>query len=325
MQLCRPYIYVLLAISALILVVVDLTTRVDILTKAWLPEAVEIVKFAALWGLLSILERKLGRQPIWVYIGKLLCETLVLIFVVAVTLRLLDHATSAVILPLVDDTLASLDMMLGLQWMDYFEWIHTNAQWHDVLGWSYGAIEKATGATVLGLLLLQQGTRAKAFVEAFIICALISIAFGLIIPARGAADYWVTDFALYPNFSFPPGIYYVEALERLRQPEGAIVIGNSHLVGLVTFPSLHMATGVLFMLATMRTWLWVPGWVFSALMIAATPIWGGHYFVDLVGGGVMAIAVWYLVFRNLRAGAAAKAHFAAPAAVGVPIRVDAPA
>ncbi len=124
---------------------------------------------------------------------------------------------------------------------------------------------------------------------------MVSIFFGMLLPARGAAAAMIGDAALFPNFAALPGTYSVAALEYLRG--GAPVIGGGPLPGLVCAPSLHTAAAVLMMLAARRTPLLIPAAAFALPMIATTPIWGGHYFTDVIAGGAMALTVWSLLGR----------------------------
>ncbi len=299
MQLCRAYIYVLLAVGGVFLVAMGLFSRVEFLPVVWRPDLGAACQALLLWGALKLVVRKLGRRPFALRMGEVLAEGIFLIYLMAIILRLLDHTTKTFALPLADQTLAGLDQMLGLSWLTYFEWIHAHPAWHGVMKWAYDAINSATAAIVLGLVVIGQGPRAKAFVEAFVICALISIVIGSLFPARAAVDFWVGDLASYTNFLSPPGVYHLDAFEMLRAPDGPIVIGTQQLVGLVTFPSLHTGIAVLIMLAAMRTWLWAPAWAYGLVMITSTPIWGGHYFIDLIGGTAMAITVWVFVMKSL--------------------------
>jgi membrane-associated phospholipid phosphatase len=58
----------------------------------------------------------------------------------------------------------------------------------------------------------------------------------------------------------------------------------------VTFPSFHAASAVLFAWA-----LWVVKWMrpvallANGAMLAATPLNGGHYFIDVFAGAVIAV------------------------------------
>ena len=68
------------------------------------------------------------------------------------------------------------------------------------------------------------------------------------------------------------------------------VIGAEQIEGLISFPSFHTICGVLFSWAVwpVRRLRW---WVvaLNALLIAAVPIEGAHYFVDAIGGAVVAV------------------------------------
>jgi membrane-associated phospholipid phosphatase len=68
--------------------------------------------------------------------------------------------------------------------------------------------------------------------------------------------------------------------------------------GIITFPSLHAALGLIFALA-----LWpdrVLRWfslALNLLMIVATPIDGSHYFVDVFAGLAIALMGWFVARR----------------------------
>jgi membrane-associated phospholipid phosphatase len=63
--------------------------------------------------------------------------------------------------------------------------------------------------------------------------------------------------------------------------------------GTVSFPSLHVSGGLLTIyLSRGIKWLLWPMAAFNAVVIAATPVFGGHFFLDVLGGaGIFLIAV----------------------------------
>jgi len=74
--------------------------------------------------------------------------------------------------------------------------------------------------------------------------------------------------------------------------EGQVVaIDPTRLPGLVTFPSFHTAGGIVVATAFWRTRWFIPVAIYTAFMIASTPIYGAHYAIDLVAGAVVAVAV----------------------------------
>ena len=93
----------------------------------------------------------------------------------------------------------------------------------------------------------------------------------------------------FPGFPAPPGLYHLEALGALRTGPVALDLGN--LPGLVTFPSFHTAAGIVLTWAFWRTRAFPVVAAYAATMIAATPVFGGHYFVDLLAGACVAAVV----------------------------------
>jgi membrane-associated phospholipid phosphatase len=71
--------------------------------------------------------------------------------------------------------------------------------------------------------------------------------------------------------------------------------------GIITFPSLHAALAVILMAAfwpvPIARWF---GAIINSLMLAATPIDGSHYFVDVLAG--VAIAIVCLVAAHKLVG-----------------------
>ncbi|WP_354135709.1 phosphatase PAP2 family protein [Bradyrhizobium sp. LB11.1] len=70
----------------------------------------------------------------------------------------------------------------------------------------------------------------------------------------------------------------------------------SQIGGVVTFPSFHAAAAVLALWAWWGVW-WMRPWAFmmSATMLIATPLVGGHYFVDTFAGIAIASVAIILV------------------------------
>ncbi len=236
-------------------------------------------------------------RPLIIVVISFLIEAFLLLILLVLAFRVGDHITKIGAPPYVDDWLAATDMALGINWIGYFEWIHARPNLHPMLRLFYDEVNWAIAAVVVCFAILGRFDRVRFFVEAFVICAGLSILFGAFLPARGAPDFWVYDAGHYSNFVSLPGVFYLDALEYVRQP-GPVVIGNGALTGLVTFPSLHTAIGVLIIIACWRSLLVIPAVFYSSIMIPATPVWGGHYFSDLIGGTIMALGVAAVLIRS---------------------------
>ena len=95
------------------------------------------------------------------------------------------------------------------------------------------------------------------------------------------------------------------------------------LGGIVTFPSFHAASAVLYFWA-----LWPVRWfrplvvLANGLMLAATPINGGHYFIDLFAGVAVAVLAIVAARRGRRIVARWKVRGAGGALVPVAVPAE---
>jgi membrane-associated phospholipid phosphatase len=91
---------------------------------------------------------------------------------------------------------------------------------------------------------------------------------------------------------------YVAQMAALR--DGALrVIDLGDVQGLVVFPSFHAALAVICAAVAQGRWI-VPVWGFNLLIVAASPAIGGHYFVDILAGILLACITVGLVHERPR-------------------------
>ncbi|MGE0499428.1 MAG: phosphatase PAP2 family protein [Rhizobiaceae bacterium] len=231
--------------------------------------------------------------------------------------RVLNHLSMTLALPLADDMLASWDAALGLDWNAYFAFVAARPALADFLGASYTSLTPVSAFALLGLLAFGRVRQAEFFVVTFFATAVVCTAAGAFFPAEAAVAHLLDRPELIASFSIEPGLYHLAHLEALRS--GAMpVFDLENLPGLVTFPSFHTAAGVVVAWCYRRTLLFWPVSAYAAMMIAATPVFGGHYFVDLIAGTAVALSVLVFTgslrrYRGLFAEAAAGRDLPVPA------------
>ena len=169
-----------------------------------------------------------------------------------------------------------------------------------VLSSAYSSFALQTLTTVLALGVAGQLTRLSSFVAAFVATTLVIIAISAVCPAAGPWLFLDIQPASANGF-LPTSSTSWPVFLALRD-------GTLHTVygirseGIITFPSLHAALGVLFPLA-----LWpVKGvrWLalgLNILLVIATPAYGSHYVVDVIAGILIAAVCWIAVARLLDA------------------------
>ncbi|MCG2627705.1 phosphatase PAP2 family protein [Bradyrhizobium sp. WYCCWR 13023] len=205
--------------------------------------------------------------------------------------------------PLQDQTLLAIDRALGLDPEPIARFVNDHPWLADILSRSYGLIKWPLLAIPIVLTLTARYVRLQLFMLAMSLALAITIAISALVPAIG------TYYALQLPAAHLPDINTAIYAGQLRDILG-LRDGSLHemqlfkLSGIVSFPSFHAASAVLYMWA-----LWPVRRIGGAaaalnlMMIAATPVIGAHYIVDVAGGVALAAAsIWaakaYLEWMN---------------------------
>ena len=226
------------------------------------------------------------------------CALLLIFQAAAATLSYLVVSTNAA---LVDAPLAACDRALGFDWVALQAWLHAHTRLQALLQLAYSSGLLQLVFVVLFLGLTGRHARLEEFMLLFIAATLLTIAVSGLFPAAGAWKFYAD--------AGPFDLSSLSHFERLR--DGRLRdIALDHMQGLISIPSLHAAMAVLLVHAVRGTRIVLP--VFAGLdlaMLASTPIDGGHYLVDVLAGGALALALIWLV-RERRTHRAAALHAA---------------
>jgi hypothetical protein len=203
---------------------------------------------------------------------------------------LLSYVAASPVRPLWDDNFARWDAALGLDWRAYFDAVTSRPLLHAVLRAAYHAMMPAFAVAVLALTAARRFERLQLFVMAFALSCFGGVMISAILPALNAYAHAGLVQTNYFGVELAATTQHLAHLSALR--DGSLrVLSLSGIEGIITFPSMHTAIGVLLIWA-----LWpvpVMRWIslgFNLAMIATTPVDGSHYFVDVLAGAVLAIA-----------------------------------
>lgn len=239
-------------------------------------------------------------EPIWARALRLIAELMLLYTLTSNCLPLMDQMVKANAWPLADPWLARADALIGFDWLAYFNFVHDTPWLFTIFDHAYAQTGILSFLLMLTLIALGQFKRIQFHMEAVVWTTLISILVSAVTPAYAAAVFYGIDFANYPNFGFAPGVYHVENLFELRAASPDYRIGEDPFKGLITFPSVHTALGVIMAGAVWRHWLFWPMALYCAVMIPSTPVLGSHYIVDVIAGAALSVLVMLLVARRQR-------------------------
>lgn len=190
------------------------------------------------------------------------------------------------------------DHIFGFDWFEFNRIINKYNVLSSGLTYSYriGIYE----FPLVLIILMISGEIQKCFelMLAYIIVEFICISSFAAFDVRsfdGATAYTISGFH-HPVGSSPD---YLALVGRLRKGE-APVVDFDHLLGLVSFPSLHAAAALVILTATRSLpRLWLLFFLFNIAVIISAITDGGHNFADIMAGCAVAIFAYYLSQRIL--------------------------
>lgn len=205
----------------------------------------------------------------------------------------LSYLAASANLPLQDHAFDAIDRALGLDWRGLLSWMNAQSAIHPLFMLPYLSFTVQATTTVVALAFSNRLLQLRTFMLAFMFSALVCIAISAIVPAEGTWGFYGLTPADYPAIVPATREVHLPIFHGLRDGSLRGLTGLAS-EGIITFPSFHAALGVIFMVGLwpIPVIRWI-GAVVNGLMIVATPVDGGHYFIDVFAG--IAIAVLCLV------------------------------
>lgn len=203
---------------------------------------------------------------------------------------LLSYAVAATGGPLWDGTFQALDQSLGLDWLAYLHGLNDHPALGSVLSLAYQSLMPQLTLLIVVLGFGGRLSAVREFVLAYMIAGLATVLLSGLMPAMAMFVHLGLQPDDFPRLNPVAAYVHFSHLSALR--DGTLrIVSLTQVEGIVTFPSFHAVLGVLFIryfwISRITRW---PALVLNAMLIAATPIDGGHYFVD-VGAGVLIAVV----------------------------------
>lgn len=220
------------------------------------------------------------------------------------SINIFSHLGMTLNMPLADGLLQSWDNALGFDWNGYAGVMASHGWSRAVLALAYNAFfGVALGAIIVGAISVGRYDRVEELAFIALTSGFICVSIAALLPAE---DAWNT--VASPHMKALTGAWPGPWLGQFRalRGSGPVVIDTGTMEGLATFPSFHTCLAIMIIWCSRGRWFTLlPGTVFGLAVLAATPIFGGHYGVDLLGGAaVMAsvIAAWRWIAPPRRSG-----------------------
>lgn len=200
----------------------------------------------------------------------------------------LSYAVATVDMPYRDSMLHAADAWIGLDWRAYLHFLDRHRALSVVSAVAYRSAVPQIVALFVALAATSQFLRMQQYILATALALAMTLAVFAFVPAGGIYSFFGIQPEEYSNLAPIVTTRQLLVLDALRSGQ---LVTIEALEGLITFPSFHTVWAILFMWGfyPIRR-LWLVAIFLNLLMIASTPVVGSHYFVDLVGGTIVALA-----------------------------------
>jgi hypothetical protein len=228
------------------------------------------------------------RQPI----PRILCGVvgalqMVLIFALGILLSFAAAASGA---PFQDSLLNAADRAIGFDWSAYAHWVDRRPWLVLSYNLAYTSFLIQPLLLIVALSVAGQFRRLHLFTSAFTLCLMVTCLTFAFVPAVSVYAFLEVPLASFEHIRPVSTFQHITFIEQMRA--GTLTLIDPFKgAGLITFPSFHACGAVLL------TWgFWgvrharVPALIVNLMMIAATPIDGAHYLVDVIAGVLLAFA-----------------------------------
>jgi hypothetical protein len=195
----------------------------------------------------------------------------------ATACNILSYLLATLALSLRDEPLASADNALGFQWVIIFQWVSHHPLIHYLLSASYQSLTPETIVLAIWLSWERRDQQVQDFFWIAYLAGLQTSILSALVPAAGA----------FVQYGEPDRAVWLHDLTTLRSGSNLHFV-LAEMTGIVTFPSFHTVLAMLAIYIARGSGavgcLFV---VWNVIMLLAIPSIGGHYFVDMIGGGIV--------------------------------------
>ncbi|OJY49455.1 MAG: phosphatase [Sphingomonas sp. 67-41] len=186
-----------------------------------------------------------------------------------------------------DAPLQRIDEALHFHWLAWYETVAARPSLQRLGVAAYQCIYLIPAVLLVAFAIRGERREAHRFLAGFWLAALITLSLYLLMPAVGPLTYlWKGPIPYMPTSA----IWQEQLIPALRAHQVGLV-NLDELRGLVSAPSFHTASGVLYIAAAWRCGrLRWPLILLTLAMLLATPIEGTHYLSDMIIGAAVALA-----------------------------------
>lgn len=207
--------------------------------------------------------------------------------------------------PYWDARLQGWDRALGLDWNAYLAFVNAYPALGTAYRLAYQSLIPQMVVLIVGLGFAGRLRELRIVMVAAMLAGIVTVLVSGLTPAMSNFVFLELAPEHYSNLRPAAAFVHVGDMEGLRS--GALrTLALDRMQGIVTFPSYHAALAAVFVWGFLKMPLirWA-GVAVALLTILATPIDGGHYFVDVIAGCAIAASSLWFARRAIHFDAAA--------------------
>jgi hypothetical protein len=205
--------------------------------------------------------------------------------------ELITYAAGTSGFPYADRSLRSFGLAVGFDWLAYAQWFNQHPLLCQVLRFAYDSFGAQFVLVLAVLAMAGHVHRLQVFVLACFLSLSVTCLIFTFAPAISAYGYFGTAaqqltniYPADPDNHVTTLLRHIAFLDQLRNGTMRLVDAQT-LVGLITFPSFHACAAALFIWAFWGVRLLrAPAAIVNMGLLAGSPLFGGHYLVDLIAG-----------------------------------------
>jgi membrane-associated phospholipid phosphatase len=200
---------------------------------------------------------------------------------------MLSYPIATIGMPYRDSILNAADLWMGLDWRAYLNLFDSSPLLGDLSYFAYGSILLQIVVLMTALAVTSRFARIQQYILASALALAVTLVIFIVVPAGGIYSFLNVRPSEFGNLAPVLTTEQIVYLDALRSGQTTTI---NELIGLITFPSFHTVWAILFM------WGFFPvrrlrsgAFLLNLFMIASTPVQGAHYFIDLIGGAIVAV------------------------------------
>lgn len=191
----------------------------------------------------------------------------------------------------IDPLLVRADAALGFEWARFATWLATLGGVSPALRYVYVSSLFQLALLIIMLGFSGQRVALHRFMLVGMLCGVASMAIWSLVPSLGPASLVRLPPEVELRLARVLNADYTRQMFALLR-DGPRTVDANHLLGLISFPSMHTVMAAMAVTYSRRTLAFWPLVALNLAMVPAILIHGEHHLTDVVGGLALFAAAW---------------------------------